>query len=327
MITPDVSGQTFAVTWAAASPEPSGDQYYVGWRATPTDSWTTSPLLPLSPRSFTVTQAMHHRVLASAAPPGVAATFQAFVAICDASGNLVTAGPLGQVAWYDNGPVSVDTLVQTPDYSANTVSLSWAGHGAGIASYDVYVYESEVQGPAGLPAFAANVSASPFVYALAKDILSNEPQPNHDDVSFYVVAKDASGNVLATSSTNNLGHYGWGGSGATGTPSIDAPTVNVNLTTQSFDIAWTPHNLNLGTTGFTLFFRLTPTDAWTSVYASGAQSASLDKTWHHRLLLAGAPGIARTFQCYVEGYDSTPSPAVTVDSPITAATYYDGGAA
>jgi hypothetical protein len=96
--------------------------------------------------------------------------------------------------------IFIDTLAQgSPNYAANTVPLSWAGHGV-IASYDVWVSESLDGGGASFVLAQAGAT-SPYTFTSSYDIATSGTHTV--TLAFYVVGKNGGGAVIATSPTNS----------------------------------------------------------------------------------------------------------------------------
>jgi hypothetical protein len=327
-ITPNVSAQEFDIAWTVTTPPPS-PTYQVYYRATPTSDWQSTA----SSASLTavITQAMHGRHFVASGGYGVATSFQAYVVQTDGSGNTMTS-PTTTVTYYDLGNLAVDGLTETPDYTANQVKLDFVGHGFGIDHYEVWAVESAIDGNLALPSYRGNVAGTPanslspkeYVFTMGKNIESGS-WPQTDTLSFYIVAKDASGTTLATSATVS-GTYGWMPP-VPPSPSVDAPVVNPNATTNNFEVSW--HGFNPpASVLYYVWWRLGGSGSFHQAVYTLTTSKNIPQKsgggdLGHGYDILPSPPTNAAFQCYVTMYDVNAG-AVVATSPTTSQPFNAG---
>ena len=130
-------------------------------------------------------------------------------------------------------PTAATNLAAT-NITLTTFTLSWtaATDNVGVTGYDVFQN--------GVKINTANVTATNFA-------VSGLTQGT--TYAYYVVARDAAGNLSANSTTLNV---------TTASPDVQAPTVpaglaSASVTQTSFTLSWTASTDNVGVTGYDVF--------------------------------------------------------------------------
>jgi len=161
-----------------------------------------------------------------------ATAYQFYIQAKDAAGNTSANSNTISITTPDNLPPAAPANLVASAITQSTLTLSWnaSTDNVGVSGYDVYQNGAKIN---SLPVATATYNVSGLAAATV--------------YQFYVVAKDAAGNLSVNSNTINIS-----------TPDTQAPTAPANLAIASltqtlFTLNWNASTDNVGVAGYDIY--------------------------------------------------------------------------